>query len=107
MSLIGKLRRLFAMPSTPQASGDPNGLWFYVRCKRCGTVVRVRVHRYNDLNREEGPGVFLLHKEVMDSKCFQRMDAELWFDANYSIVEASISGGTLASTEEYEATQRH
>jgi len=88
---------------------DPDALWLYFRCSRCGSIVRVRAHKRNDLNRveEEGfPGVFELHKDVMDNKCFQLMHADIYFDASYQIVSADVQGGQLVSQEEYEAAQQ-
>ena len=87
------------------SGGDSTGLYFYFRCKKCGEIVRVRVHKHNDLNRADGPGTFLLRKEVMDSKCFQIMSAEIWLDSNYQVVTADVTNGELVSEEEYEAAQ--
>jgi hypothetical protein len=87
----------------PQA--DPNAIWLYFRCRRCGTAFRVRVDRRNDLSREDGPGVLFLRKQVMDNKCFQMIEAEVWFDAAYAQVSSEVRGGTLMSEEEYRAAQ--
>jgi hypothetical protein len=88
------------------ADSDPNGVWFHFRCKRCGTVVRVRANKAADFNYEEGgPGARRFAKEVMDSKCFQLMRAEIWLDGSYSVVAAEVQGGELISLDEYEAAQ--
>lgn len=107
MGFLDKLKRLLGGGSSGRSSveGDARGLWFYFRCKRCGSAVAVRVDRLNDLNREEGAGVFLLRKDVMDNKCFQLMTAEIWLDENYNVVTSEINGGELISREEYEAAQ--
>jgi len=44
----------------------------------------------------------LLRKEIMDSKCFQIMSAEIWLDSNYQVVTADVANGELISEEEYE-----
>jgi hypothetical protein len=91
-------------PSAP--AGDPDGLYLYFRCKRCGEVVRVRANRRNDVNREdEGPGAMVLRKEVMGNKCYQLMSAEVWLDSEYRIVDAEVSGGELVNESDYEAQQ--
>ncbi|MHB0856936.1 MAG: hypothetical protein ACYC5M_05125 [Anaerolineae bacterium] len=105
MGLIEKLRGLFAGGAST-GSDDPHGMWFYFRCKRCGSIVRVRADRRNDFNRDEGPGALVLRKEVMDNKCFQLMRAELWLDENYQVVDSNIVGGELSCVEEYEAAQQ-
>ncbi|MHB1293592.1 MAG: hypothetical protein ACYC4R_01220 [Anaerolineae bacterium] len=107
MGLLDKLRELFAGGGASTGADDPHGMWFYFRCKRCGSIVRVRADRRNDFNREdEGPGALVLRKEVMDNKCFQLMRAELWLDENYQIVDSTIVGGELSCVEEYEETHR-
>jgi len=104
MGFWDKIRSFFA--GAPSASPrDPYGLWLHFRCGKCGTVVRIRADRRNDLNREAGPGTFLLRKEVMDNSCFQLMHAEVWLDSNYNVVTAEVSGGELISEEEYKAAQ--
>ncbi|MHB1356081.1 MAG: hypothetical protein ACYCZF_08925 [Anaerolineae bacterium] len=108
MGFFDKLRKSLgggAQKSGGSSSGrgDPNGIWFYFRCKKCGTPVRVRVDRRSDLNPEDGPAAYVVRKDVMDSKCFQLIKAEMWLDTTYSVVQADIRGGTLISEEEYQA----
>lgn len=105
MGFFDSLRKMFGGSAPAQPQGDPNAIWLYVRCKRCGTPFRVRVDRRNDLSREEGPGTFLLRKQAMDNKCFQLIEAELWFDESYAVVSSEIKGGTLLTEEEYKAAQ--
>jgi len=110
MGFFDKLRKALTGTGTgtsaAQPQADPNAIWLYFRCKRCGTAFRVRVDRRNDLSREDdGPGVLFLRKQVMDNKCFQLMEAEIWFDANYAQVSSEVTGGTQITEEEYRATQ--
>jgi len=65
----------------------------------------VRVDRRSDLNPEDGPGTYIVRKDVMDSKCFQIMKAEIWLDSSYNVVETDVRGGTLISEEEFKALQ--
>jgi len=105
MGFLDKLRELLGGSGKggAAASGDPYGLWFHFRCNKCGSVVRIRADRRNDLNREDGPGALLLRKEVMDNKCFQLMHAEVWLDSEYNVVSSEVTGGKLISRDEYEA----
>ncbi len=107
MGFLDGLKKLFVGgPGRPSGeAGDPNGIWFYFRCNRCGSAVRVRAHRYNDINREDGPAALVLRKDVMDNKCFQLIQAELWLDESYTPVETNIHGGKLITQTEYEAAQ--
>jgi hypothetical protein len=103
MGFIDALRRIFRGGSSESASSaDPYGLWYHFRCGRCGSVVRIRADRRNDLNREDGPGTYVLRKDVMDNTCFQLMHAEIWLDDNHNVVSSEVSGGKLISQEEYE-----
>ena len=109
MSILDKLKELFAGGGTAGVSGsgpDPNGIWLHFRCDKCAALVRIRADKRNDFNREDdGPGTFLLRKEVMDSKCFQLMDATVWLGSSYNVVTADVTGGELITQEEYEAAQ--
>jgi len=105
MSFLSRLWRAIAGAPTSGTGGDPYGIWFHFRCNRCGSAVRIRADRRNDLNREEGPGTFLLRKDVMDNKCFQLMPTEIWLDESYRVVSAEVSGGKLITQEEYDAAQ--
>lgn len=103
MGFMDALKRLFGGGSAGSASNsDPHGLWYHFRCGRCGSVVRIRADRRNDLNREEGPATFVLRKDVMDNTCFQLMHAELWLDDSYNVVTAEVTGGKLITQEEYD-----
>jgi hypothetical protein len=111
MGFLDKIREFFSGGGSGSARGpapDPNGIWFHFRCDRCGSTVRIRVDKRNDLNREDdGPGALLLRKEVMDDTCFQLMQAEVWLDSSYRVVSGDVFGGELITAEEYaEATDQ-
>jgi hypothetical protein len=98
------LRRLFGGRGQG-ASPDNNVLHLYVRCQRCGAPVHVRVHLYNDLaveyDENENVSGYRLHKEMMDSRCFRLIYADVRFDRNRRELERSIEGGEFVSEEEY------
>ncbi len=96
------LRRLFGGQSV---ANDPV-LHLYVRCDRCGAGVHVRVHLYNDLSIDYGAtdvDGYTLRKEMMDSRCFRLMHAELRFDKARQELSRTVEGGTFISAEEYAA----
>ncbi len=99
MGFLDQLKSLF----NPQAAGDPNALWLYVKCSRCGTPLAVRVDLRNELSADYASGGYVLHKEMMDSKCFTLMHAEIRFDAQHKITEQKIEKGEFITREEYEA----
>ncbi len=98
MGLLGKLGALFG---GAKASKD-DAVHLYVECGRCGSRVHVRLDRGHDLSAREEGGYFV-RKEIMDSKCFRLMTAEITLDAAYRIQNQEITGGRILSRDEFEA----
>ena len=97
------LQRLFgAKPANNRGDGDPHGLIYYVKGKKCGAITRVRVDARNDLSAGDGGG-FYVRKVIVDSKCYGQVELELGFDDNRKEVERAISGGEFVTREEFEA----
>lgn len=100
------LKKLFSggNPSMPKVSNvaDPNALWLYVRCARCGAPVSIRVDTRNDISIDYETGGRFLRKEMMDSSCFQLMYANVRFDGGGKIIEQSVERGEFLTPEEYE-----
>lgn len=102
------LRRLFG---TGRPTGDDGAIHLYVRCDRCGAPVHVRVDPRNDLVPEYGDdhdaAGYRLTKEIMDSRCFKLMRAEIEYDRRRRELSRQIEGGTFISREEYEHLAAH
>lgn len=96
MGFLDSLKSMFSSPS------DPMTLWLYVKCKRCGTPVAVRVDLRNDPSHDDESDGYILRKEIMDDKCFTLMRAEIRFDARRNVTEQTIDRGTFITQEEYE-----
>jgi hypothetical protein len=56
----------------------------------------------NELSADYERGGYVLFKEMMDSKCFSLMRAEVHFDQQRNIKEQKLEGGTMMTKEEYE-----
>ncbi|MBN1247944.1 MAG: hypothetical protein JXC32_09830 [Anaerolineae bacterium] len=80
---------------------DPDGIYLYVKCGRCGAPVRVRADKRHDLQRDYDTNELILHKEIMDGRCFSLMQATVRFAPNYRIVDQQLEGGEFISWEEY------
>jgi len=91
------------------SSSDRDALYFYVRCDRCGDVVRVRVNTANELQQEfaESDGVagYSLRKMVVDAKCFRPIAVSMQFDGRRRELSREIEGGQFITVEEYEAAK--
>ena len=83
------------------APADPQGLYFYVQCDRCGAPVRLRADKQYDLINE-GNG-FTWHKTIVDNRCFRPMPTVVHLNAAYEMVSHEISGGHYITQDEYEA----
>jgi hypothetical protein len=97
------LRRIFGGGAAP--AGD-NAIHLYVRCDRCGAPVHVRVDPRNDLVIEYGDDDdatgYRLIKEIMDSRCFRIMRAELEYDRGRRELSRQLEGGTFIGKDAYD-----
>ncbi|MFQ6015012.1 MAG: hypothetical protein ACE5NP_06185 [Anaerolineae bacterium] len=103
MSFWGKIGSLF---SGKQGEEDNEGLYLYVQCDNCGEKLRIRIDKQHDVAPDYAEeGTYFLRKEMMDSRCFQLMYAELRFDRNYNVLSRDINGGHFITAQEYEEEQ--
>ncbi len=96
MGFLDRVRSVFASPGS-----DLNAMWLYVRCARCGTPLAVRVDLRNEPSIDYETGGYVLHKEMMDSKCFSLMHAEVRFDDKRNVIERKVDRGEFITPEEY------
>jgi hypothetical protein len=99
MGLLEKLSSLFGAKG---ASGGDDAVHIYVECERCKSKVHVRLDRRHDISVRED-GSYYVRKEIMDSKCFRLMAAEITFDSAYRIQSQEIQGGRFLTQKEFEA----
>jgi hypothetical protein len=99
MNLLEKMKTFFAA----NTGTDSMVLYLYVKCKRCGTPVAVRVDLRNDPSLDDEGTGYILRKEIMDNKCFALIHAELQMDARRNIVTKTIDLGEFITREQYEA----
>ena len=82
---------------------DPDGIYLYVKCDRCGAPVRIRADKRHDLQRDFDTNELVLRKEIMDGSCFSLIHATVRFSPGYRILDQEIEGGEFISWEEYQA----
>ena len=109
MSFLG---RLFGRSGRGGPSeSDEFASFYYLRCNKCGEVIRVRIDRRWDLEQEfdergaDAATGYAARKEVMGTKCFQMLRMTVRFDRGYHEAEKELSGGTFVGLVEYEAAQ--
>ena len=98
MGLLGKLASMFG----GQGGMGDDAIHIYVECERCKARVHVRLDRRHDISVREDGGYYV-RKEVMDSKCFRLMAAEITFDGAYSVQRREVQGGRFLTQAEFEA----
>jgi len=100
MSLMKKLRALFSAPA-----GGGRDLWLYVRCQKCGEILKARVDLFNDLSaqfEEGGDSSYFCRKVLIGSRrCYRPVEIELRFDQNRKLVGREIRGGEFVTEEAY------
>jgi len=97
---MGFIKKLFgAQGKKPSEYIDTRGVYFYVRCDHCGTIVKLRADKEYDLERMANG--YEWHKTVVDSRCFRRMPTVVMLDADFQVVDAEINGGKYVTEEEY------
>jgi hypothetical protein len=102
---VGLLDRLTSLFSSKPSTDSDDAIHIYVECGRCKSKVHVRLDKRHDLSQGEGGGYFV-RKEIMDSKCFRLMSAEIIFDGHYRMQSQDLQGGRLISKEEFDAGGR-
>lgn len=98
MSFFKKLVGAF----TGGAGSQDRGVYVYIKIRRSGEIVRVRIDPINDVSADED-GQRFTRKLVMGSRSFEQVEATLYFDSNNRITSSDISGGELVSRQDYEA----
>ena len=100
---MGFFKRLFGSEKN-EAYVDKQGVYFYVRCNNCGTIVRLRADKQYDL--ENNDGGYVWHKTIVDSKCFRPMPAVVILNSSYELENADIQGGQFVTEADYGRQQK-
>jgi hypothetical protein len=104
MNFLKQLAGMFtAKPSGAGQGGDP-GLYYYIRCNRCGEVIRVRINPMNDLSIADD-GTRFTHKTIVGKRCYNRIEGEFTYNNGRKLINAEISGGDMVTEDEYNAQQ--
>lgn len=103
MGLLDSLKSIFS------GSGNPakdEGYWIYIRCRRCGEVIKTRLDLSNNLSQSDGGGYSVTKTLVGNRLCFERIEVTLTFDESRRLIERDISRGDFISAAEFEAAQK-
>lgn len=112
MSFLAKLLSGLGKRPSKGAGGyttqdGPHGIKIYLQCDKCGEKISVRlrttseVQKREGLDADQGPGQSFVQKTIVGSRCYQRIEATIDFDAKYNVVDSQIKGGKLITSTEY------
>jgi hypothetical protein len=97
---VGFLKRLFGGGDSDAA--DKDGIYCYVKSDETGEVIKVRLHRYNDLSPSDDYKNYFSRKTIVGQKSYDRIEAQFNFNKNRQLIDANIAGGSLVDRENYE-----
>jgi hypothetical protein len=83
------------------AGDDPYAFIYFVKCKRCGAITRVRIDKRNDISRDDNDNLFV-RKGIVDSKCYAPIEIVIQFNEGHKESSREISGGEFVTADEYE-----
>jgi hypothetical protein len=101
MGFFDSLKSLFGGGGAPQ----DEAYWIYVRCRRCGEVIKTRLDLLNSLTLNDEGGYTASKTLVGNRLCFERIEVTLTFDENRRLINREILRGDFITAEEYEAAQ--
>jgi hypothetical protein len=104
MGFFDSLKSLFGSGNSSREPGG-SAYWIYVRCRRCGEVIKTRLDLLNSLTLNDEGGYTTSKTLVGNRLCFERIEVILTFDENRRLLSRDISRGDFITPEEYEAAQ--
>ena len=100
MGFLDSLKSLFSGGGT-----DADEYWIYVRCLRCGELIKTRLDLRSSLSMSDEGG-YIVNKTLMGNElCFQRIEVTLHFNDNRQLIDREITNGEFLTAEEFEAAQ--
>lgn len=100
MGFLDAIKSLFSAGSSGQ---DEDGQWVYVRCRRCGEMIRARIDLRNDLSMRDDEGYVAQKTLVGNQRCFERIEITLIYDDNRRLIGQEATRGEFVTAEAYEA----
>jgi hypothetical protein len=102
MNLIRKIAGLF---SGGGGGGNGRNLPIFVLSRRCNEPLAGTVDLYNELSQDEEETGYYCRKVLHtggESRCFDQVEVNLWFDSRKNLERYEVEGGRWLSEAEYE-----
>jgi hypothetical protein len=98
---MGFLKRITDLFFREGSAKPDTGTYAYVRIKRTGEVVRVRMMKGYDISQND-EGRLFSRKVVMGTRGFDQVECTFYFNKDYKLVDAEIGrGGEWVDEEDY------
>ena len=102
------LKKIVSFLTSPPGGG--RDYWYYVRCDKCGEIIKARIDKHTDLSVKYGDkqsdDTYFCRRVVVGSKrCYQPIEVTFTFDNRRSLIDRDIKGGEFVTEEEYLAQQ--
>ncbi|MBX3083802.1 MAG: hypothetical protein KF716_19365 [Anaerolineae bacterium] len=81
------------------------GLYYYVKSKKTGEIIRLRVNPNNDLSETDEGGSYFVRKLLHGTRTYDPIEVELTYDKNRKMTEIKITGGDQVDRAAFEAQQ--
>jgi hypothetical protein len=77
-------------------------LVFYVQCEKCREVFRTVIRKNSELSQNfEEPNTYEIKKELIGSRCPNRINVYFLLNQGLKILKQTITGGKLITEEEF------
>ncbi len=93
------------LQSLSAGGGQDVGHYYYVRCNRCGEVIRVRINPLNDLSLDDAGKSLWAHKIIVGQRCYNRIVADFIYDSGRRLLNKDAEGGPVVDKQAYQTDQ--
>lgn len=101
MGFLDSLKSVFAGGGGPSTAE----YWIYVRCHRCGEIIKTRIDLQNNLSMRDEGG-YVTHKTLVGNQlCFERIEVTLYFDQSRNLIDREIAGGEFVLPDDVEPAE--
>jgi hypothetical protein len=105
MSLFKRLTQLLFGTGGSASSGSDIGLYYYIKSKKTGEIIRLRVNPNNDLSASDDEGSYFVRKVVSGTRGYDPIEVELTYNKNRKLQDSRVIGGDMVDKAEWDAQQ--
>jgi hypothetical protein len=104
MNFLQRLAKLLF--GAPGGTPGDIGLYYYVKSKRSGEVIRLRVNPNNDLSANDSEDGYFVRKLLHGTQGYDPIEVELNYSRDRKLMDHKITGGDMVDKAAYDAWQQ-